>query len=93
MDSEMLDQYCVRRSGSAGCEIVNPDGVVIAWASAPWAHVIVMILNIYDWPPFSALPHATTSGAALERDHDSASGGPRHGHDGRSGASLHGRHR
>jgi hypothetical protein len=38
--------FSYRRSGTAGCEIINPDGQVFAWAvDECWAVLIVALLN------------------------------------------------
>ena len=40
------NNFTYRRSGSSGCEIVDPDGVVIAWTvDEVWAAMIVAELN------------------------------------------------
>jgi len=40
-----MDDYSARRSGSVGYEILNSDGVVVAWANGYWATIIVALLN------------------------------------------------
>jgi hypothetical protein len=41
-----MSEYSYRRSGSTGCEIIDPDGLVIAWTvDAAWAALIVELLN------------------------------------------------
>ena len=38
--------FSFRRSGTAGCEILNPDGEVVAWTVEElWAALIVALLN------------------------------------------------
>jgi hypothetical protein len=47
----MTTAYTYRRSGTTGCEIIDGDGSVIAWAAdAGWAALIVAALN---WAGFS----------------------------------------
>ena len=40
-----MDGYTVRASGSVGCEIMSPEGTVVAWANRYWAAGIVALLN------------------------------------------------
>ncbi len=41
-----MDGYTARASGSVGCEIMNPDGEIVAWTTDGWwAAVIVALLN------------------------------------------------
>ena len=41
-----MSEFSYRRSGTNGCEIIDPDGLVIAWTVDPaWAGVIVGLLN------------------------------------------------
>ena len=43
---EKNNGFAFRRVGSAGCEILNPNGIVIAWtADELWATWIVALLN------------------------------------------------
>jgi hypothetical protein len=47
--------FCARASGSVGCEILDPDGDVIAWTvDGWWAAIIVGLLNGAEWhDPYS----------------------------------------
>lgn len=48
----MTAPFTYRRSGTCGCEIVHPDGHVIAWtAHIGWAGMIVGLLNGADPHP------------------------------------------
>ncbi len=40
-----IDAFTIRRVGTAGHEILDPDGSVVAWAVEPWAMLIVFCLN------------------------------------------------
>jgi len=41
-----MSEYSYRRCGTTGCEINDPDGLVIAWTVDPaWAALIVGFLN------------------------------------------------
>lgn len=47
--NEKSDRYIVRQSGNIGQEIVNADGIVIAWATDfLMAQVIARLLNNYE---------------------------------------------
>ena len=44
MESDSL--FIARRVGTTGHEIINPEGVVVAWTvDEPWATIIVAVLN------------------------------------------------
>ena len=39
-------EFAFRRVASTGCEILDPDGVVVAWTvNETWAAVVVALLN------------------------------------------------
>jgi hypothetical protein len=41
-----IDAFAIRRVGTAGHEILDPDGNVVAWAvDEPWAMLIAAALN------------------------------------------------
>ena len=41
-----MDGYTARASGSVGCEIMNPDGEIVAWTTDGWwAATLVALLN------------------------------------------------
>ena len=40
-----MDDYTARRSGTTGHEILNSEGMVVAWANEYWAAIIVALLN------------------------------------------------
>jgi hypothetical protein len=42
----MSDAYTYRRSGTCGCEIIDPNGAVIAWTvDVSWAGICIGLLN------------------------------------------------
>jgi len=44
-----MEQYTFRLVGSRGCEILNADGTVVAWAVNPvTAAIIVALLNLAE---------------------------------------------
>jgi hypothetical protein len=45
-NDDVIGEYVARASGSVGCEILDPDGEVVAWTvDGWWAAVIVGLLN------------------------------------------------
>jgi len=40
-----VSEFFWRRSGSAGCEVIGPDGIIAWTANERWAAVIVEMLN------------------------------------------------
>jgi hypothetical protein len=49
MNEEPLLEYVARASGSVGCEIIDPNGEIVAWTvDGWWAAVIVGLLNRVD---------------------------------------------
>jgi hypothetical protein len=46
MHDEATGEFWARASGSVGCEIIDPDGEIVAWtADGWWAATIVGLLN------------------------------------------------
>ena len=46
MHDDMTSEYVARASGSVGCEILDPDGEVVAWTvDGWWGATIVGLLN------------------------------------------------
>ena len=45
-ERKSMDQFAYRRTGSTGCEILTPDGTVVAWTvDTTTAVIIVALLN------------------------------------------------
>ncbi len=43
------ESFTFRRVGTMGCEIVNPDGEIVAWTVDPaWAAIIVALLDMVE---------------------------------------------
>jgi hypothetical protein len=61
MNDDMASEYVARASGSVGCEILDPDGEVVAWtADGWWAAIIVGLLNGTEHGDLSPWATATT---------------------------------
>ncbi len=46
MHDETIGEFCARASGTEGCEMLSPDGEIVAWTTDGWwAAVIVRLLN------------------------------------------------
>jgi hypothetical protein len=59
--------FTCNRVGTTGCEIRDPDGIVVAWATdETWALVIAGLLNRIETEGLSSLgSQATSTGASL----------------------------
>ena len=45
-EQQIVGPYTARRIGTTGCEIIDPDGEVIAWTvDDHWAGIITALLN------------------------------------------------
>jgi len=62
----MNEPYTHRRSGTCGCELLDPEGMVIAWTTdAGWAGLIVGLLN--QAAPFQS-PFTTEEEPTMTKD-------------------------
>ena len=54
----MADSFSYRRSGTCCCEIIDPQGLVVAWTvDAGWAGLIVGLLNCVELNGLTAVAH------------------------------------
>lgn len=72
MDDEIIDGFVVRRVGTTGHEVLDPDGTVVAWATdEPWALVIAALLNRIEAEGLSSISESSTRATVriLEKRH------------------------